>query len=123
MAEVVPITFEISRDEECFSYLERNKLSADYKSLRRVRQIMAIRGDWLALYEQDMGPAASFTADEISITAGEVKDGKIYCYEIVGDCLDMADQLRAQGGHNKTDIQQLDVLGSYRNELERSGKI
>lgn len=96
MTKLLAATIEVSLDEPAFSLVERNLLSPDSRSLRRYQIILVVRGDRLAEYREDMGPAESFAADELGVTGGVIQEGTGRCEIVhtVGEVREIADMLR-----------------------------
>ena len=65
----------------------------------RWQEVIVIRGDGLATYEEVMGPSDNYTFGPINIIGGDPDTGKFY--ETVGSLRDIADTMRDEGTSNE----------------------
>lgn len=86
----------VSLDEGAFSLKELNLLPPSSKGLRRYQIIQVVRGERLAEYKNDLGPAKSFQAEEFQILGGVVDavTGRGETLHTVGELQDMANHMR-----------------------------
>ncbi len=96
MSSVYLIALSVSQDEGAFSLKELNFLSPDSKSWRRYQIIKVVRGDKLAEYKRDLGPAKSFQAEEFQVLGGVVDEatGRGEILHTVGELQDIANHMR-----------------------------
>jgi hypothetical protein len=64
---VLLATTVLNPDEKALVLVEMNKLSPDYRSLRRYQLVYVLRGDNIAEHRTDLGPASAFKAPEVRI--------------------------------------------------------
>lgn len=82
-------------DEKALILIEVNRLTQDYRSLRRYQIIGVVRNDKKASVWHDLGPADSFSAPEFSLPSLYPLDelGERWGMEhTVGELLDIADR-------------------------------
>ncbi len=65
-------TLYVMDDEPCYLIYEINRPAPDSKGVRRYRHIQVARGDKLAEYIEDLGPAGNFKGPEQQIVCGGV---------------------------------------------------
>jgi len=70
MSKLVSATIEVHIDEPAFNLVELNLQSPDSSGWRRYQIISVVRGERLAEYREDLGPAKDFSADAFRIPGG-----------------------------------------------------
>lgn len=89
------VTEHVHPNEGVLLYAEVNR-PVPRKGLRRLQIIKVIRGDRLATYKHDLGPAEMFIGSQIHILGGEVDErtGKGKTWHTVGELCAMGEELR-----------------------------
>lgn len=108
-------------DEPCFQLSEVNLQSGlPGVGWRRYQFLYVVRGDKLAEYRQDMGPAGDFTAPQFRIPGGVQNEQTGYCeiLHTVGELRDIADDQRDRPASIFGDIEPTDLWGDWFAEKE-----
>ncbi len=119
MSQLVVGTTVLSPDEPCFNLSEINLQAPDSRGWRRYQVLLVVRGDRLAEFRSDLGPARRFTAQQFRIPGG-VRDevsGRIEILHTVGELRDIADRLRA-GLVRPPELAPTDLVAGYHETLE-----
>lgn len=96
MNALVPATHAVSMDEMSFGLYEHNLQSPGSKGWRRYQIILVNRGDRIAEFRRDLGPAKDFAASPIRIPACVPEPGgRMEPLHTVGELIDIADWHRA----------------------------
>ena len=83
---MIPATNVISPDEKAWLLRERNLVRPPHFQLHRYQIVKVVRGDTLAEWWNDLGPASQFTGPELEIPG--------LLEETVGSLWDLADHYR-----------------------------
>lgn len=87
---------EVNKDEKGVCLRELTLMSPKNQR-RRYQEIFVIRNDDLAEFRVDLGPASDFKKNDIIVVCGgflDVKNAEAFIYHTVGECMEMANQLR-----------------------------
>jgi hypothetical protein len=120
MSKLIAGTTVVSMDEGCWSLKESNEQSPGSRGWRRYQIIRVIRGDALAEFRRDLGPARKFKTDQFAIPGGVVDEttGRFELLHTVGELYDMAEHLRT-GKPRQAETPPTDLIGAYREQPER----
>lgn len=88
LEHVMPQAMSVHADEKVLALYERNGLTSDYKHLRRWQFIYVNRGDAIAEFITDLGPAEQFDAPELVLWS--------LWSDSVGQVMEEAERSRAQ---------------------------
>ena len=120
------VTVTVRLDEPAFSLREENRLSPDFKSMRRYQVIRVVRGDRLVSWIRDLGEASEFDALQFAIPGGTVDEetgigrhfdeGYADKIHTVGKLMEMADKMRED---KPEETERPDWLRLYHEEKER----
>jgi len=112
MAKILYGTSWISEDEPCLALFEIHEQSPGSYGFHRYQIIYVMRGDKPAEYRQDMGLVKDgwTGVDSIRIPGGAYvkSEDKYYIVHTVGECREMADELRTRSTWDKKELAQLD---------------
>lgn len=113
---LLPATLEVSYDEPAFNLSELVQ-PTPVGEPRRFQIILVIRGDALAEYRIDLGPASNFTAPEFRIPGGVVDEftGRGEILHTVGELKDIADEMHVRAAPV---VRTRNVWGDYYDQLE-----
>jgi hypothetical protein len=117
---LLPATLEVSFDEPAFNLSELVQPTPS-SGPHRFQIILVVRGDSLAEYRLDLGPANDFSTPEFRIPGGVVDEvtGRGEILHTVGELKDIADMLRQRAAPQ---VQARDIWGEYHNFLEEREK-
>lgn len=96
MSKLLLGTTWVSLDEPGYSLKEIVQRTPDSKALHRYQCIRVLRGDQVAEFRRDLGPASGFSAGEFVIPGGVTDEhsGRIYVEHKVAELVEIADLLR-----------------------------
>ena len=97
VAGLTLVTNMASMDEPCFGLSEVHLQSPGSRGVHRYQVLGVIRGDRLAQFMRDLGPAENFAQIDQFRVPGGVRDDRTGRYEVVhtvGELIDIADYLR-----------------------------
>ena len=89
-----PECYEIDQNELALLLVERNENRPDFRGFRRYQTIFVKRGDGLAKYMEDMGPAEAFIAGGLDVIGGDPGKPRKEWILTVGELKDHANGLR-----------------------------
>lgn len=94
--KVWPVAEGVDPNEPALLLYEHNEQAPDYSGFRRYQTIYVIRGDVLAKYMEDMGPAILYPAVPLQIPGDDPTHdpGPTSDWETVGSLQGNADELR-----------------------------
>jgi hypothetical protein len=110
---------EVSPDEWGLDLSEVNLQSPDSPGWRRYQVVTVPRGERLAEWRRDLGPASAFTADQFRVPGGVVDDvtGRFEPVHTVGELWDIADYLR-ENPFPHDDIVRTDLVQRYHDAMD-----
>ncbi len=121
MSKLIAGVNAVSMDEGCWSLKEVNEQSPGSRGWRRYQVIRVIRGDTLAEFRRNLGPARKFKSDQFAIPGGVVDEttGRFELLHTVGELYDMAECLRDPNKSRRAETPTTDIIGAYREQPER----
>ncbi len=124
MALLIAGTQIISQDEPCLGLYEYNLQAPDSHGFRRYQVIYVIRGDRPTECRRDLGLASNFKAEQFRIPGGVVDytTGKGEIVHTVGELMDIADSLRADGIDYGKDFRPRDLKQMWYDQMEEALK-
>ena len=112
------VTRYVTEDEPCYLLAELILLNARNMARHRYQMLKVVRGDALVTAYVDLGPAARYKADEVTIPGGYVgENGKGYVFSTVGELREIADRLRSDPP--RREMEPTDLQGSYMEYLDQ----
>jgi hypothetical protein len=123
VAHLETATTVVQMDEPCLVLAEVNRQSPGSRGWRRYQILKVVRDDMPVTCEIDLGPAASFKADQVQIPSG-VKDeqtGRWTIQHTVEELRHIADQFRAQPSMSD-EIEPRDLIQGYYDQLDQKAR-
>jgi hypothetical protein len=123
VAHLETATTVVQMDEPCLVLAEVNRQSPSSRGWRRYQILKVVRDDMPVTCEIDLGPAASFKADQVQIPSG-VKDeqtGRWTIQHTVEELRHIADQFRAQPSMSD-EIEPRDLIQGYYDQLDQKAR-
>ena len=122
-ANVWPETTWVDPNEKALLLIERNETAPDYKSLRRYQTLFVKRGDGLAKYMEDMGPAVLYLAAELDVPGGDPSNTAGEWFESVESLRDHANVFREWLAQRRYEREVPDLVGGVYDLMEQEGRM
>lgn len=120
MSDLIPATLTISNDEPCFLLVETTLQSPGNAGWHRYQLAYVVRGQWLAEYREDLGPAEQWAGVPGFRALGGIIDqdnSRLLIEHTVGELRDIAEAHR-MGLIHEPEIVPTDLIAGYHDELD-----
>jgi hypothetical protein len=120
MSKLISAAIEVHLDEPAFNLVELNLQSPDNTGWRRYQIISVVRGERLAEYREDLGPADNFTADAFRIPGGvwDATTRRMEVLHSVGELRQIAEVIRL-GPTVRPEIAPRDLISEYHDHMDK----
>jgi hypothetical protein len=120
MSKLISAAIEVHLDEPAFNLVELNLQSPDNTGWRRYQIISVVRGERLAEYREDLGPAENFTADAFRIPGGvwDATTRRMEVLHSVGELRQIAEVIRL-GPTVRPEIAPRDLISEYHDQVDK----
>jgi|TARA_R100000315_G_C5233548_1_gene144625 hypothetical protein len=124
MSKLIGAAIEVHLDEPAFNLVEVNLQSPDSTGWRRYQIISVVRGERLAEYREDLGPAKSFAADAFRIPGGvwDAATRRVEVLHSVGELREIAEVIRL-GPTVRPEIAPRDLISEYHDHVDKLATI
>ena len=120
MSKLIGAAIEVHLDEPAFNLVELDLQAPDNSGWRRYQIISVVRGERLAEYREDLGPAKDFSADAFRIPGGvwDAATRRMEVLHSVGELREVAEVVRL-GPTVRPEIQPRDLVAEYHDHVDK----